>query len=62
MEQVRKLIDEDTEKIAGKNKAISNVPLRLKFFSKSVVDLLLVDLPGMTKVRIQNFKFNVFFF
>lgn len=54
MEQVRKLIDEDTEKIAGKNKAISNVPLRLKFFSKSVVDLLLVDLPGMTKVKIQN--------
>ena len=50
MDEVRKLIEEDTEKIAGKNKSISNVPLRIKFFSKNVVDLLLVDLPGMTKV------------
>ncbi|KAL4503241.1 hypothetical protein ABPG72_000847 [Tetrahymena utriculariae] len=49
MDQVRKMIDEDTEKIAGKNKAISNVPLRIKFYSKNVVDLILVDLPGMTK-------------
>lgn len=50
MEAVRKQIDEDTEKVAGKNKSISNVPLRLRFYSKNVVDLLLVDLPGMTKV------------
>ena len=51
MDAVRKFIDEDTEKVAGKNKSISNVPLRLKFYSKNVVDLLLVDLPGMTKVK-----------
>lgn len=47
---MRKFIEEDTDKTAGKNKGISNVPLRFKFFSKNVVDLLLVDLPGMTKV------------
>ena len=50
MDQVRKIIEEDMDKIAGKNKAISNVPLRLRFYSSHVLDLLLVDLPGMTKV------------
>lgn len=50
MDAARLLIEEDTEKVAGKNKSISNVPLRLKFYSKNVVDLMLVDLPGMAKV------------
>lgn len=50
MDLVRKMIDEDTEKVAGKNKGITNVPLRIKCYSKNVVDLMLVDLPGMTKV------------
>lgn len=60
MEAVRKQIDEDTEKVAGKNKSISNVPLRLRFYSKNVVDLLLVDLPGMTKVASITKPDNIF--
>lgn len=50
LEEVRKEIDNLTEKVAGKMKAISPTPLRLKFYSPNVVDLLIVDLPGMTKV------------
>jgi len=50
LEDVRKEIDNMTEKLAGKMKAISPVPIRLKFYSPNVVDLLIVDLPGMTKV------------
>lgn len=49
LDEVRKEIDNMTERIAGKLKAISPVPIRLKFFSPNVVDLLIVDLPGMTK-------------
>ena len=38
-----------TDKICGLGKEISSVPIRLKFHSPNVVDLLLVDLPGLTK-------------
>lgn len=59
LEEVRKEIDNMTERIAGKMKAISSTPIRLKFFSPNVVDLLVVDLPGMTKVDF--FKINKIF-
>ena len=55
-EQLTKMIEDETEKVAGKQKAISAVPLRIKFFSKNVVDLMLVDLPGITKVKQQDLK------
>ena len=38
-----------TDKIAGKNKDISSLPIKIKIFSKNVPDLNLVDLPGITK-------------
>ena len=38
-----------TDKICGQGKEISSSPIKLKFFSPNVVDLLLVDLPGLTK-------------
>jgi len=40
----------DTDRICGRNKDISSVPLIVKVFSRTVVDLTLVDLPGMTKI------------
>ena len=40
----------DTDRLCGKNKDISSQPIILKIYSKSVVDLTLVDLPGMTKI------------
>ncbi len=40
----------DTDRICGRNKDISPVPMIVKVFSRSVVDLTLVDLPGMTKI------------
>ncbi len=36
--------------MCGNNKGISNVPIRIRFYSKKVLDLLLVDLPGIIKV------------
>lgn len=49
-EELRRIIDAETEKICGKNKGVSNIPLKLRFYSRNIVDLMLVDLPGLTKV------------
>ena len=40
----------DTDRICGRNKDISPTPMIVKVFSRSVVDLTLVDLPGITKI------------
>jgi len=48
--KVRDEIEADTERLAGKNKGISNTPIRLKIYSPNVIDLTLVDLPGIAKV------------
>lgn len=52
MEEFRKIIETETEKACGANKGISSVPLRVRFYSKKVLNLLLVDLPGIVKVKI----------
>lgn len=49
---IRKEIENETARIAGKNKGISKVPINLKVYSPRVLNLTLVDLPGITKVPI----------
>lgn len=49
-DQVRHEIEDETQKVAGINKGISASPIIVKIFSPNVVDLNLVDLPGITKV------------
>lgn len=51
--QVRREIENETESVAGMNKGISTSPIIVKIFSPNVVDLNLVDLPGITKVTLQ---------
>jgi hypothetical protein len=48
---IREEIEEQTNKIAGNNKGITNTPISLKIFSPKVVNLTLVDLPGLIKVK-----------
>lgn len=50
--EIRKEIESETARIAGKNKGISKVPINLKVYSPRVLNLTLVDLPGITKVPI----------
>jgi dynamin 1-like protein len=45
-------IEKETMRIAGVNKGISSEPIILKVFSPQLVDLTLVDLPGVVKVPI----------
>ncbi|KAF3556121.1 hypothetical protein F2Q69_00014560 [Brassica cretica] len=49
---VRKEIQDETDRITGKSKQISPVPIHLSIFSPNVVNLTLVDLPGLTKVAV----------
>ncbi|XP_070502631.1 dynamin-1-like protein isoform X2 [Chironomus tepperi] len=51
-DKIRQEIDDQTEKLAGSNKGICKQPINLKIFSPSVVNLTLVDLPGITKVAV----------
>jgi len=48
--KVRLEIQEETDREVGKNKAISRKPIHLRIYSPHVLDLTLVDLPGLTKV------------
>lgn len=50
--QVKQEIEADTEKVAGSNKGISTMPLILKIHSHKVINLSLIDLPGIAKVPI----------
>ncbi|KAM8862069.1 dynamin-1-like protein isoform 2-T2 [Synchiropus picturatus] len=51
-EEIRREIESETERITGNNKGISDEPIHLKIFSPHVVNLTLVDLPGITKVPV----------
>ncbi|CAD8212258.1 unnamed protein product [Paramecium pentaurelia] len=48
-EEIRKLIEQETDKVAGKNKGISPLSIKVKYFSKDILNLQLIDLPGITK-------------
>ncbi|GMF29315.1 unnamed protein product [[Candida] boidinii] len=50
--EIRKEIENETARIAGKNKGISRIPINLKVYSPNVLNLTLVDLPGLTKIPI----------
>ncbi|XP_066969378.1 dynamin-1-like protein isoform X10 [Macrobrachium rosenbergii] len=51
-DRVRREVDEETARIAGHNKGVSNDPIRLRIYSDKVVNLTVVDLPGLTKVPV----------
>ncbi|KAM6926146.1 dynamin-1-like protein isoform 2-T2 [Lycodopsis pacificus] len=51
-EEIRHEVEAETERISGNNKGISDEPIHLKIFSPHVVNLTLVDLPGITKVPV----------
>ncbi|KAK4264052.1 hypothetical protein QN277_029393 [Acacia crassicarpa] len=51
---VRKEIADETDRVTGKTKQISNVPIHLSIYSPNVVNLTLIDLPGLTKVAVEG--------
>lgn len=47
---VKREIENETARVAGNNKGITRQPINLKIYSPHVLNLTLVDLPGLTKV------------
>ncbi|XP_055550262.1 dynamin isoform X1 [Wyeomyia smithii] len=51
-EEIRQEIEAETDRVTGNNKGISNIPINLRVYSPHVLNLTLIDLPGLTKVPI----------
>ncbi|XP_034444498.1 dynamin-1-like protein isoform X2 [Hippoglossus hippoglossus] len=51
-EEIRSEIEAETDRISGNNKGVSDESIHLKIFSPHVVNLTLVDLPGITKLPV----------
>ena len=52
--QIRDEITKETDREVKDNYGISSKPINLKIFSGDVLDLTLVDLPGMTRIPVGN--------
>lgn len=53
-EDVRKAIEELTDRIAGTEKGVSPVPIILNVYGPNVPDLTVIDLPGITKISVDK--------
>uniref|UniRef100_A0A803LU89 Dynamin-related protein 1E n=1 Tax=Chenopodium quinoa TaxID=63459 RepID=A0A803LU89_CHEQI len=51
---VRKEIQDETDKITSNSRQISSVPIQLSIHSPNVVNLAMIDLPGLTKVAVEG--------
>lgn len=51
---IRKEIEDETDRLCGKDNTISDLPINLKVYSPHVLNLTLVDLPGLTKVATEG--------
>ncbi|KAL7238401.1 hypothetical protein ACSBR2_004489 [Camellia fascicularis] len=51
---IRKEIADETDRVTGKTKQISPIPIHLSIYSPNVVNLTLIDLPGLTKVAVEG--------
>lgn len=50
--KIREEIAGETDRLAGENKGISDNPIRLSIYSPYVLNLTLIDLPGITRVPV----------
>jgi len=50
--EIQKEIEDETDRVTGSNKGISNLPINLRVHSPHVLNITLIDLPGMTKIAV----------
>ncbi|CAM0954029.1 unnamed protein product [Alopecurus aequalis] len=58
-DEVRKEIADETDRETGHSKGISSVAIHLSIFSPNVVNLTLIDLPGLTKIAVDGQSDNI---
>ena len=49
---IQKEIEDETDRMTGSNKGISNLPINLRVYSPHVLTMTLIDLPGLTKIPV----------
>jgi len=49
---IMKEIEDETDRVTGSNKGISNLPINLRVYSPHVLNITLIDLPGLTKIAV----------
>jgi len=49
---IQKEIEDETDRMTGSNKGISNLPINLRVYSPHVLTMTLIDLPGLTKLPV----------
>ncbi|GJS20378.1 dynamin-related protein 5A-like protein [Tanacetum coccineum] len=54
IDDVRQEIADETDRETGLTKQISSTPIYLSIYSPNVVNLTLIDLPGLTKVAVEG--------
>jgi dynamin 1-like protein len=58
-DEIRQEIENETDRLTGSNKGISSKSINLKIFSPHVLNLTMVDLPGITKVPVGDQPENI---
>lgn len=58
LQDIRAEIERETDRITGTNKGISKQTINLRVYSPHVLNLTLVDLPGITKVPIGKLSYR----
>jgi len=51
-QSIMKEIEDETDRVTGANKGISNLPINLRVYSPHVLNITLIDLPGLTKLAV----------
>eukprot|EP00096_Caligus_rogercresseyi_P005316 TRINITY_DN2055_c0_g2_i4.p1 TRINITY_DN2055_c0_g2~~TRINITY_DN2055_c0_g2_i4.p1 ORF type:complete len:890 (-),score=300.82 TRINITY_DN2055_c0_g2_i4:524-3193(-) len=49
---IMKEIEDETDRVTGSNKGISVLPINLRVYSPNVLNITLIDLPGLTKIPV----------
>lgn len=53
-DEIRKEIERETDRAIGTTNGVSKEPINLRIFSPNMLNLTLVDLPGLTKVAVDG--------
>ena len=53
-DEICREIETETNRVTGRNKGISNLPINLRIYSPNVLNITLVDLPGLTRLPVGN--------
>jgi len=51
-QSIMREIENETDRVTGTNKGISNLPINLRVYSPHVLNITLIDLPGLTKIAV----------